>query len=283
MQVEILGARVDAVDLEGAVERIAEFVRGGRPRQVITLNPEILYRAQKEPQLLSVINSADLVTADGVGVVWAARMYGARLPGRVTGIDLMLALVERAAREGWRVFLLGAAPGVAAEAARRLKQRHPGLVVAGTQHGYFRAAVEWPAAEAGGALPARAPGGLPGGDAGGRAGSPVETSERDVVEQVRAAKPDLLFVALGAPKQELFIARHKEELGAVVAMGVGGSFDVLAGKVRRAPAWMRRLGLEWLGRLFIEPRRFRRMLVLPRFAWLVLKESRRQKFRCRKG
>ncbi|WP_027717638.1 WecB/TagA/CpsF family glycosyltransferase [Desulfovirgula thermocuniculi] len=246
--INILGARVDAVDLEGAVEKIAAFVREGRPRQVITLNPEILYRAQKEPPLLSLINAADLVTADGVGVVWAAGMCGARLPGRVTGIDLMLALVARAAREGWRVFLLGAAPGVAAEAARRLQERHPGLVVAGTHHGYF---------------------------------SPQE--ERGVVEEIRAARADLLFVALGAPKQELFIARHKAVLGAKVAMGVGGSFDVLAGKARRAPAWMRRLGLEWLGRLLMEPRRWRRMLVLPRFAGLVLRESLRQKFGGRNG
>lgn len=241
--INILGARVDAVDLDGAVERVAEFVKEGRPRQVITLNPEILYRAQKEPQLLSLINAADLVTADGIGVVWAAGMLGARLPERVTGIDLMLALVARAAREGWRVFLLGAAPGVAEEAARRLVQCYPGLRVAGAHHGYF----------------------------------PPE-KEKELVEEIRAARAELLFVALGAPKQELFIARHKAELGAVVAMGVGGSFDVLAGKARRAPAWMRRLGLEWLGRLLMEPRRFRRMLVLPRFAWLVLQESLRQKF-----
>ncbi|MDQ0285080.1 N-acetylglucosaminyldiphosphoundecaprenol N-acetyl-beta-D-mannosaminyltransferase [Desulfofundulus luciae] len=250
MHINLLGARVDAVDLAGAVERVAAFVATGRPHQVITLNPEILYRAQQEPELLALINRADLVTADGIGIVWAAKVAGTPVPGRVTGIDLMLALVSRAAREGWRIFLLGAAPGVAEEAARRLKEKHPGLVVAGTQHGYFK--------------PAPVTTGT--GETG--------VTEWDVVEQIRAAQPDLLFVALGAPKQEKFIARHKQALGVPVAMGVGGSFDVIAGRVARAPVWMQRLHLEWLGRLLREPRRWRRMLVLPRFAWLAWRKAR---------
>ncbi|MQL51535.1 WecB/TagA/CpsF family glycosyltransferase [Desulfofundulus thermobenzoicus] len=239
MQINLLGARVDVVDLAGAVERIAGFVQSGIPHQVVTLNPEILYRAQREPALLSLINGADLVTADGVGVVWAAKVAGTPLPERVTGIDLMLALVARAAAEGWRVFLLGASPGVAEEAARRLQEKHPGLLVAGTMHGYFPPA-----------------------------------GEPEVVEMIRTARPHLLFVGLGAPKQEQFIARYKQALGVSAAMGVGGSFDVIAGKVARAPAWMRRMHLEWLGRLIREPRRFKRMLVLPRFAWLAWRKAR---------
>ncbi|SHE83467.1 N-acetylmannosaminyltransferase [Desulfofundulus australicus DSM 11792] len=272
MHINLLGARVDAVDLAGAVEKVAAFVAAGHPHQVITLNPEILYRAQKEPELLDLINRADLVTADGIGIVWAAKVAGTPVPERVTGIDLMLALVERAAREGWRIFLLGAAPGVAEEAARRLREKHPGLVVAGTQHGYFRPG----AGEAGGEAAFTAPGRAPvasSGD-GGRPGEPRVPTEGEVVEQIRRARPDLLFVALGAPKQEQFIDRYKEVLGVPVAMGVGGSFDVIAGRVARAPEWMRRLHLEWLGRLIREPRRWRRMLVLPRFAWLVWRRAR---------
>ncbi|NHM26912.1 WecB/TagA/CpsF family glycosyltransferase [Desulfofundulus sp. TPOSR] len=274
MHINLLGARVDVVDLAGAVEKVAAFVATGRPHQVITLNPEILYRAQQEPELLALINRADLVTADGIGIVWAAKVAGTPVPGRVTGIDLMLALVARAAREGWRIFLLGAAPGVAEEAARRLQEKHPGLVVAGTQHGYFRPAEEGPAGEAVGASPAHTPGNSPNDSTGGPPENPKDPTEWDVVEQIRGAKPDLLFVALGAPKQEKFIARHKQALGVPVAMGVGGSFDVIAGRVARAPVWMQRLHLEWLGRLLREPRRWRRMLVLPRFAWLAWRKAR---------
>ncbi|MGB9804653.1 WecB/TagA/CpsF family glycosyltransferase [Desulfofundulus sp.] len=274
MHINLLGARVDVVDLAGAVEKVADFVAAGRPHQVITLNPEILYRAQQEPGLLDLINRADLVTADGAGIVWAARVAGTPVPGRVTGIDLMLALVERAAREGWRIFLLGAAPGVAEEAARRLRAKHPGLVVAGTQHGYFKPAEEVPAEGAAGGTAVGVPGGSAAVGGACAAGSEKVPSEWDVVEQVRAAKPDLLFVALGAPKQEKFIARHRQSMGVPVSIGVGGSFDVIAGRVARAPLWMQRLNLEWLGRLLREPRRWRRMLVLPRFTWLVWRNYR---------
>lgn len=218
------------------MERIAALVAGGGAHQVVTLNPELLYRARNEPRLREILEGADLVTADGVGILWAARRAGRRLPERVTGIDLMMALVRRAAASGWRVFLLGAAPGVAAEAARRLQELYPNLAIAGWEHGFWR---------------------------------PEE--EPRVVAAVKRARPQLLFVALGAPRQEEWIARHLPALGPVVAVGVGGSFDVLAGRVRRAPALLRRLNLEWLGRLVMQPRRWRRMLVLPKFAWLVLR------------
>lgn len=252
MRINLLGAPVDALDLDGAAEQVAAFVAAGRPRQVITLNPEILYRARQEPELLALLNAADLVTADGAGIVWAARMAGTPVPERVTGIDLTLRLLPRAVREGWRVFLLGAAPGVAAEAARRLQTQYPGLVIAGTHHGYFQSGASSPETVA----------------------QSGQVTEDEVVELVRRARPHLLFAGLGAPKQEWFIARHQEAMGVPVAMGVGGSFDVLAGRVRRAPRWLQRMHLEWLGRLFMEPARWRRMLVLPRFAWLVFTKAR---------
>lgn len=236
MKVVLFGVPVDPLTLEECVERVAAMVGDGGAHQVVTLNPELLYRARSEPRLRAILDRADLVTADGVGIVWAARRTGQWLPERVTGIDLMMALVRRAAACGWRVFLLGAAPGVAAEVARRLKSLYPGLGIAGWQHGFW---------------------------------TPEE--EPEVVAAIKRARPQLLFVALGAPRQEEWIARHLPALGPVVAMGVGGSFDVVAGRVRRAPALLRRLNLEWLGRLVLQPRRWRRMLVLPRFAWLVFR------------
>jgi len=240
VKVTLLKAPVDRLTMAQAEERVAELVRGGGARRIITLNPEYLYRAVLgEPDLLELVHKADLVTADGEGIVWAGRVAGTPFPERVTGIDLMLRLVRRAAAEGWKVYLLGAAPGVAEEAAENLRRRHPGLQVAGTHHGYFK---------------------------------PDE--EQRIVEDIKKTAPQLLFVALGAPAQEKWIDRNIERIGNVTAMGVGGSFDVIAGRVTRAPRWMQRLKIEWLGRLIREPSRWRRMLVLPKFAWLVLKTYR---------
>ncbi|MCG9966456.1 WecB/TagA/CpsF family glycosyltransferase [Pelotomaculum terephthalicicum JT] len=239
MKVDLLGINIDALDLEETVRRIAEYIRHGLPRRVVTINPEFLYRARADRELCKLAGRADLVTPDGVGIVWACRVAGSPVPERVTGIDLMMRLVEQAAVEGWSIFLLGAAPGVAEEAAARLSLDYPGLRVAGVHHGYFK-----------------------------------DNEEAEVAGIVRESRPDLLFVALGAPKQEWWIDRNLQETGAVVAVGVGGSFDVVAGKVRRAPRWIRRLHLEWLFRLVKDPSRWRRQAVLPLFAWLVLREYR---------
>ncbi|MDQ7792152.1 MAG: glycosyltransferase [Desulforudis sp.] len=233
--VNILGAPVASVTLDEAAQLVNWFVKEGRPRQVVTLNPEYLYRAQVERQLMDIVRQADLVTADGVGIVWAARKAGHTVPERVTGIDLLLRLAQEAGVNGWRVFLLGSAPGVAEAAGRELERRHPGLVLAGTHHGYFKS-----------------------------------EEDEDVVAKIREARPDLLFIALGAPKQEIWGARYLGELDVPVVMGVGGSLDVLAGTVRRAPVWTQRLHIEWLARLVMDPKRWRRQLVLPKFALLVL-------------
>ncbi len=240
MRVEILNAPIDCLSMDQCIYRVAELIKAGGAHRVITLNPEILYRAvQFDHSLLELINRADLVTADGEGIVWAGRVAGTPFPERVTGIDLMLCLVERAAAEGWKIYLLGAAPGVAEEAAGKLANRFPKLQVAGTLHGYFK---------------------------------PDE--EVSIVQSIKQKAPQLLFVALGAPAQEKWIDRHIEDIGQVVAIGVGGSFDVISGRVGRAPQWMRKLKIEWLGRLISEPSRWRRILVLPKFAWLVLKTYR---------
>ncbi|MEW5954164.1 MAG: WecB/TagA/CpsF family glycosyltransferase [Bacillota bacterium] len=236
MRLELLGAVVDGLPMDEFERRVAEFVESGRPCRIITLNPEMLYSARHDRGLLDLVRGADLVTADGVGIVWACRMAGRPVPERVTGIDLMLRLLGRAAAEGWGVFLLGAAPGVAEEAARRLRQDYPGISIVGTHHGYFHA-----------------------------------DEEPEVVEKIRLAGPQLLFVAMGAPAQELFVARRLKSLGPVVAMGVGGSLDVISGRVQRVAPALQRLNLEWLGRLVREPARWRRMTVLPRFVLLVLR------------
>ena len=235
MKIDLLGARVDAIGMDESIERVAGMIRRGRPHWLLTMNPEYLYRAQFAKELLELADRADMVTPDGAGIAWACRVAGHPAPERVTGIDLMLRLAERAAVEGWRVYLLGAAPGVAEEAAGRLCQNCPGLPVVGFHHGYFS-----------------------------------EDEEKAVVTQIRKAGTDLLFVALGAPRQEKWIDKYLEETGAKVAMGVGGSFDVVAGRVQRAPRWVRDLRLEWLYRLLSQPSRWRRQVVLPLFAWMII-------------
>ncbi len=233
-RVEILGIDFDKVTLGEALARIQAFIESGRPHQVVTANPEMVYACRRNSELRRVLQGADLVLADGIGIVWASSLLKTRLPERVTGIDLVQGLLSLAAARGYRPFFLGGRPGVAAAAAERAKRRYEGLEVAGTHHGYF-------------------------GD------------EDEVLDRIEAAAPDILFVGMGSPRQETFIARHLGRgLKVPVCIGVGGSLDVLAGAVRRAPEWVRLLNLEWLFRLIQEPARARRMTVLPLFAALVI-------------
>jgi N-acetylglucosaminyldiphosphoundecaprenol N-acetyl-beta-D-mannosaminyltransferase len=192
-------------------------------------------RAQQDKAFRRVINQADVCLPDGVGLLWAARRLGCPLRERVAGSTLTVQLAERAAQSGWRVYFLGAAPGVADKAAEILQSRFPGLIVAGT----------W-------------------------AGSPSPDEQASIVERVRDAAPDILLVAYGAPAQDVWIARNQPLLRVPVAMGVGGSLDFIAGVAKRAPVWIQRIGLEWLYRLVREPWRWRRQLALPRFVWHVL-------------
>ncbi|ADI03014.1 MAG TPA: WecB/TagA/CpsF family glycosyltransferase [Syntrophothermus lipocalidus] len=237
-QAYILGCRLDLVDMEQSLSVIKRFVEERTPHQVVTANAEMVYAASRQKPLRDIINRAHLVTLDGAGVVWAARFLGHRARERVTGIDLTLALAELASKLRWRLYLLGAKPGVAEEAAARMVARFPGLEIVGTHHGYFQQ---------------------------------QETAE--VVREIKEAKPDLLLVALGAPYQEFWINRHLAELGVPVALGIGGSLDVLSGQVKRAPKLFIRLNLEWLYRLVTEPRRWRRQLALPRFVFAVWRQK----------
>jgi N-acetylglucosaminyldiphosphoundecaprenol N-acetyl-beta-D-mannosaminyltransferase len=209
-------------------------------RHVATPNPEIVVAATRDPELKAILNRTDLAVPDGVGLVWAARRRGADLPGRVAGFDLLMRVLERGSREGLKVFFLGSRPGVAAEAARRCLERWCGLQVAGTSHGYFPPA-----------------------------------DDEKMARLVAASGAELVAVGMGSPRQEKWIARHRELLVGLVALGVGGSLDVLSGRVRRAPDWMAEQGLEWLGRFITQPERWRRAPALARFVLSVLVEERR--------
>ena len=243
LTVDLLSVPVSRIDMSMALDRIEEFVRSRSPHMVVTPDSSAIVRAQTDTELAEIMRSADLVTPDGAGVVWVARIFGLPLWERVTGCDLMQRICERGTQRGWRIYLLGAAPGVAEQAAARLAERCPGIQVAGTHHGYF-----------------------------------TPEQEPEIVSAIAAARSDILFVAFGIPKQEKWIRRHLQALGVPVAIGVGGSFDVVAGRVSRAPQWMGRLGLEWLYRTLREPRRLGRALTIPRFlAMAILDRLRSQR------
>jgi len=234
----ILGARVDLVNTSESLDRIKQFIVARQSAHVITLNAEIVYQAQNDPGLLSIINSADLVTPDGIGIVWAGRRLGYPFEERVSGIDLLYLICERAPQEGWKIYFLGAAPGIADEAARQLTQKYPAINICGIHDGYFS-----------------------------------EEQQQSMLEEIKALQPDILFVALGAPGQEYWIHKYRQAIEVPVAIGVGGSFDVIAGIKSRAPEWMIRANLEWLYRLLKEPSRLKRQMALPKFVLLILRHS----------
>lgn len=234
--IDVLGVRVDDVTLEEAVAVGDAAIRSGRAHHVFTPNAEIVMAARRDPAFRELLNAATLNIPDGAGLLLAGRILGTPLRQQVAGTDLAERLVERGARDGYRLFLLGAMPGVAEAAAGQLRARHPGLQVAGTY-----------------------------------AGSPEPGADAETRERVRAAgRVDLLLVAYGAPKQERWIVRNQADLGIPLAIGVGGVFDFWSGRVPRAPYLMRKAGFDWLFRLIVQPWRWRRQLALPRFVAAVI-------------
>lgn len=228
MRTDVLGVAFDNVTIDEAVDRALALLEEEGPHLVVTPNPEIVQRAEKDPEFAGILAQADLVLPDGVGVIYAAKILGRPLRARVPGIDFAAALLARIAGTGTRLFLLGAAPGVAELAAVNLRAAYPGLVVCGFHDGYFK-------------------------------------EDRPVADAIREARADLVFVCLGAPKQEKWIAANGAAAGARLYVGLGGSLDVFAGKVERAPESFQRLGLEWLYRLLKQPSRIGRMAKLPLF------------------
>ncbi len=241
-KIDILGVLVDAVTMDEAVSRAKNFLLVEKAHAVFTPNSEIIYAAYKDEEFCKLLNGADLVVADGIGVVYASKILKAPLAERVAGFDLSCRLIEEANREGYTLYFFGGKPGVAKMAIENLKKQYVDLQVVGFADGYFDA-----------------------------------EKEKKIIADIREKKPDILFVCLGAPKQEKWIAEHGEETGARLLLGVGGSLDVWAGTVERAPEKYQKAGLEWFYRLKKQPSRFFRMMALPKFGLTVLFKGKRVK------
>jgi len=239
--VELMGLSFDPESMHSAVERCLQWCAGPRASHtVITANAGVLCMMRRDPELRQACQSGELILADGMSVVWALRLASTPVPERVTGVDLMSCLLEAGATRGLRVFFLGAREEVVRPLADSCARKYPGLVVAGYRNGYFSAA-DHPA----------------------------------VVEQIRESRPDMLFVGMPSPFKEVFLERHRARLEVPVLMGVGGSFDVLAGCVARAPAWLRSVGMEWSWRLLMEPRKMwkRYLTTNTEFIWTAGREA----------
>lgn len=242
-RITMMGCQIDNLSMEDTLQKIEGFIHSGLPHQHVVVNVDKLVKAERDPELRRIINDCALINVDGMPVVWASRLLGKPLKERVAGVDLFEALMARSAQKGWRVFLLGAREEVVSGVKQRYEIKYPGLVVAGYRNGYWRA-----------------------------------EEEEAVVQQIEAARADLLFVAISSPKKEQFLGQHQARMKVPFAMGVGGTFDVAVGRVKRAPRWMQQAGLEWFYRFLQEPRRmFRRYFIEDMaFIRLLLKEASRR-------
>ena len=233
MKTDIMGITFDNVTMQQALERAGEILAGDKTCYAVTPNAEIAYEALRDESLRALLNEADLVLPDGAGVVLASKILKTPLQQKVAGVDFADGLLGMLAQNGKSVYLLGSKPGIAELAAEKMREKHPGLIICGMHDGYFK-------------------------------------DEAPVIAAINEAKPDVLFVCLGAPKQELFMKRHQNDLSCRLMIGLGGSLDSFAGTVKRAPKWMIKANLEWLYRLYKEPKRFGRMLRLPKYLWAVV-------------
>ncbi len=234
--IDILGVNVDSITFADAVDKAEALVKADGFSMIFTPNPEIVMCAKNDAELKNILNSADLCTADGIGVVYASKILGSPVPDRVAGFDLVCALLERMSKTGDGVFLFGAKPGVAEAAKAKMEEKYPGIVVSGTHNGYFK-----------------------------------PEDEDKIVEEINASGAKLLLVCLGAPKQEKWIAQNQNRLKVNLCMGVGGTLDVFAGTAKRAPEIFIKLNLEWTYRILKNPSRIGRFAALPKFVIEVLK------------
>lgn len=239
-KINILGVNISMMSMKETVNKALAFFEDDKNHVVYTPNSEIIYVAYKDGEFAKILNSADINTADGIGVVYASKILGKPLSERVAGYDFLNELIKASAPLNKRVFLFGSKPNVAEKAAKTLEERYPGIVICGTRNGYFK----------------------------------DEESEQ-IAHEIKSANPDIVLVCLGAPKQEKWIDKYKDIIGADVIMGAGGSLDVLAGTVERAPEKWQKLGLEWAYRLKKEPKRIGRMSALPKFGFAVLLKGRK--------
>ncbi|MFC5653098.1 WecB/TagA/CpsF family glycosyltransferase [Paenibacillus solisilvae] len=236
--VSIYGIRFSKMNMADTVHYLTQRVERREPTQVITGNPIMIMTALEQQSFHKVMLDAELVVPDGTGVVWAANYIGDPVTERVAGFDLLHHLMGVGEKRSWRVFLLGTTQEIIEQTARKLKQQYPGVTIAGYRNGYFGSA-----------------------------------EDAEVVEYIRSTQADLLFVARSVDTQEPWIAQHKEAFGVPVIMGVGGSFDVISGNLKRAPKLFQKLRLEWLYRLLQQPSRYRRMFMLPKFVAKVMRDK----------
>ncbi|WP_442601874.1 WecB/TagA/CpsF family glycosyltransferase [Paenibacillus sp. KN14-4R] len=235
--VKIMGIPFPKITMDETLDKLSRVIEQNNSElyHVVTGNPEIVMACQHDRQLRSIIDEAGLITADGIGIVMVSQIRGGSLPERVTGCDLLFKLLEEGNKKSWSFYLLGADEATSKKSAEVIAQTYPNVSVVGRHHGYFK---------------------------------PEEDLE--IVNEIQSLAPDFLIVALGAPYAERWIHKYKDDLNARVAIGVGGSLDVLAGKVKRAPQLWQKLHMEWLYRLMKQPSRWRRQLILPRFAWKAI-------------
>ncbi|HEY8344458.1 MAG TPA: WecB/TagA/CpsF family glycosyltransferase [Bacillota bacterium] len=231
-RVFVLDIPVHVISPGEALEVLVRAVETGRKMRIITLNPEMVMRAQTDQRFAQAVRQGHLCVPDGIGIVWAMRRKGIRGQARISGVDLIEGLLDHYAeyKEELKLFLLGGRPGVAQEAGERMKRRWPSVQIVGSRHGYFTA-----------------------------------EEDEEIMEEVNNGAPDLLLVGMGLPRQELWLTEHWERLQVKLAVGIGGGLDLWAGRARRAPRLVRSLGLEWLFRTLQEPQRFSRLKVLPKF------------------
>ncbi|MGQ9656564.1 MAG: WecB/TagA/CpsF family glycosyltransferase [Fimbriimonadales bacterium] len=241
LEAQILGVRVHRVGMDAALRHIEELIQRGEPSLVITADANAVLIALEDAEFHALMRHAALVTPDGFGLLWAGRRLRQPFPERVSGVDLVEQLTRLSHEKGYRLYLLGAAPGVAECAAQNLLNRYPHAQIVGVQHGYF-----------------------------------AEQDEPAILAHIAAARPDVLLIGMGMPRQEKWAWRHRQQLGVPVMIGVGGSFDVYGGVVKRAPKWLQRVGGEWLWRLLQDPRKIKKVRNLPRFALRVLHARNRQ-------
>lgn len=239
-KVNILGINVDMVTVNEAAEEIFGFLATDSMHSVYTPNSEIIMLAYEDSAFAEILNRSDILTADGIGVVYASKILNKPIKERASGYDIARCLLEKLNESDYKLFLFGGKPGVAEEARANLEKEYPKLRIAGTRNGYFTA-----------------------------------EEEPEIIEEINASGADIVFVCLGAPKQEQFIDRNRDKLKTKAALGIGGSLDVFAGRVERAPEFWQKTGLEWLYRLMKEPKRIGRMMALPRFGFTVLFKGKR--------
>ncbi len=234
--VYILGVPIHPFKMGEAVAVLEDSIKNGKQAFVVTANAEIIMMCQQDDEYKNIVSkSAEIVLPDGAGAVWAGRHLGYEIPERVAGFDLYCQLLEQAAKKGYKVYFFGGSPGIAEAAKKKSEELYPGVTVVGCRNGYFK-----------------------------------EEESAAIIKEVNTSGADILFAALGAPKQEKWLERYRNQLEPKVLMGIGGSFDVFAGKMERAPKWMQDASLEWLFRLYKQPSRFMRMMALPKFVLKVI-------------